>query len=454
MRVSRVPPRPAILLIAGAVLLPLCAASCGDEPSPVALGTAARTTVAENVEVPGSVTARAAATLTAPADGTLAELRVEAGDRVRKGQVVAVVDSPGARRRLADATQALDATQRGGVRQNSGRADFAAAQHRTDRDAHDAFEEAREAAAKVTDPALRTALLTQIRAAERQYAAASKAVTAAVRSVQNGVSGLGQAVNAMNAAQRLQAQQAYDLAASAVEALTVRATVAGVVQLGGSGSGGGASLTDLLSGGAGSTSGTQPGSNAPGSGALPGVDTAVPRGAAVRAGTPLVTIVDTGQLGLVADVDETDVLLVKPGTPATVELEAATGAEYRATVQAIDVLPTTSARGGVSYRVRMSLAKGKYDDGRAAPSPRPGMSAVVRLQVRQATDAVTVPASAVFTAEGQDAVWAVRGGKAQRVPVTVGVQGDDVVQIVSGVDGGEQIVVGGTDEIRSGQQVQ
>lgn len=454
--VSSAPSRPAALLVACATALTLTAASCGEEPSDVALGTATRGSVAEIVEVTGSVTARSAATLTSPADGTLSSLRVEAGDRVRKGDLVAVIDSPSADRRLSEAAEALDAADRVATPGTGGGNDFVAVQHSTDAEAATAFAQAREAAGKVTDAPLKNALLTQVGAAERQYAAASKAVGEAVSAVQRGVAGLNRAMNALTAAQRLQARQAYDLADAAVKALTLRSPVDGVVQLGGTASAAPGSLTDLLGTGAAGAAAAATGAGRSGGasgGERPGVDVAVPRGAVVSAGTPIVTIVDTGRLGLVAEVDETDVLMVKPDGAAAVELEAALGAEYRAAVRSIDVLPTTSARGGVSYRVRLSLEKGEYGDGRAAPTPRPGMSAIVRLQVREATDAVTVPASAVFTADGRDAVWVIRAGRAERVPVTLGVQGEDAVQIVDGVDDGERIVVGGLDEVRAGQQV-
>ncbi|HEX7744874.1 MAG TPA: efflux RND transporter periplasmic adaptor subunit, partial [Micromonosporaceae bacterium] len=184
-----------------------------------------------------------------------------------------------------------------------------------------------------------------------------------------------------------------------------------------------------------------------------GVDVAVPVGGPVTAGLPLFTVVDLSELGLVAEIDETDILLVRPGQPATVELDAATGASYPARVRSVDVLPTTSASGGVSYRVRLSLGAGTYPDRRAAPAPRPGMSAVAHLEVRSAVDAVTVPAAAVFSADGRDAVWLVKEGRAERVPVTVGVQGAELVQIVSGVQPGQQVVVRGTDRVRGGQQV-
>jgi multidrug efflux pump subunit AcrA (membrane-fusion protein) len=330
----------------------------------------------------------------------------------------------------------------------SGTAGFAAARHRTDQRADKAFKTARDAATKITDADLRAALLAQVKAAQQQYEAASDAAGAALRSVQRGVASLGQAVNALGTAQRLQAQQAYDLAEAAVDALTLRAPVSGVVQLGGTASGGSSALTDLL---ADPTAASAAG--APAQAPVAGVDTAVPEGAVVGPGTPILTIVDTGKLGLAAEVDETDVLLVAAGGKATAELDAATGATYQATVRAVDLLPTTSARGGVSYRVRLTLGKGEYADGREAPAPRPGMSAIVRLQVRQAAGAVTVPASAVVSADGRDTVWTVRGGRAERVPVTLGVQGEDVVQVVSGIGAGQQIVVGGADQVSPGQTV-
>jgi multidrug efflux pump subunit AcrA (membrane-fusion protein) len=438
----------AVLLAAAALLSSLTAASCGDNARGVSVGAAARGTVDEIVEAPGSVTARAAGTVSSPADGTLAELRVDAGDRVSKGQVVAVIDSPPVQQRLTDAEQALDQASRGGVPSGGGTAAFTAVRRRTDAQADAAFDAARDAAQKVSDADLKAALLKQVDAARKQYAAASEAAAAAVRSVQRGVAGLAEAVGALAAAQRLQAEQAYDLAYAAVEALTLRAPVAGVVQLGGTAPGGTASLSDLLS--AGASTGSVP--SAPAA-TLPGVDAAVPEGAVVSAGTPILTVVDTGKLGLAADVDETDVLLVKTGGTATVELDAATGATYRATVRAIDLLPTTSARGGVSYRVRLDLGKGTYGDGRTAPTPRPGMSAVVRLRVNRATDAITVPASAIVNADGRDTVWAVQGGRAERVPVTLGVQGEDVVQVLSGIDAGQRIVVAGADQVKTGQEL-
>jgi multidrug efflux pump subunit AcrA (membrane-fusion protein) len=80
------------------------------------------------------------------------------------------------------------------------------------------------------------------------------------------------------------------------------------------------------------------------------------------------------------------------------------------------------------------------------------MSAVVRLRVRQAADAVTVPVSAVVNADGRDTVWAVRDGHYQQVPVTLGVQGEEVVQVTGGVAEGQRIVVAGADRVHQGDK--
>jgi HlyD family secretion protein len=432
------------LTAAPVLLLVLASASCDSGPKGVSVGAAGRGTVDEIVEASGAVTARAAATLSAPATGTVASLRVEAGQHVTKGQVVAVIDAPDVEAREKAAAQALDQADRGGGVSVGGTSGFTAARKKTDARARSAFGDARTAAGKISDPALRTALLKQVDAAQKQYSSASDTAGAALRSVQRGVASLGEAVGALSAAQKLQARQAYDLASAAVDALTLKAPVSGVVQLGGPSSGGtsSSSLSSLLAGG-----------SAPAAAGPPaGVDTAVPTGAYVAAGTPIATIVDTDRLGLSAEVDETDVLLVKPGGKASVEFDAVTGATYQATVRSIDLLPTTSATGGVSYRVRLDLGKGTGDDGGAAPTPRPGMSAVVRLRVRQATDAITVPVSAVINSDGKDTVWAVRDGHYQQVPVTIGVQGEDVVQVTGGLTPGQRIVVSGADRVHPGDK--
>ncbi|GAB7049836.1 efflux RND transporter periplasmic adaptor subunit [Catenuloplanes indicus] len=437
--------RPLALLAAVTLAAGATAASCEEEPSGVDVGEVRLGAVSEVVDAPATVTARSAATLTAASAGTLKELLVRPGDTVRPGQVLAVIDSPEATARLDSAARTLDAAaQTGSPGFTAGGLD--GAQRETDAAAADSFAAARAAAKQVADRGVRDTLLRQVDAAQHRYDAASAAVADATRSVQAGVAGLGTALGALSTAQRLQAEAAYDLAKGTVDALTLRAPIGGVVQLGGAAAApAGVDLTEILQGAAPPT----------GTGGPPaGVDPAVPEGGYVGAGTTVLTIVDVSELSVTAEVDETDVLLVTEGAAADVELDAATGAGYPGKVTSVDLLPTTSARGGVSYRVRISLGPGTLADGGAAPAPRPGMSAVAHLRVREAANTVTVPAAAVFSTEsGGEAVWVVDGGRAERVDVSVGVQGQDAVQITRGLRAGQTIVVRGTDRVAAGQRV-
>ncbi|HCT76812.1 MAG TPA: efflux transporter periplasmic adaptor subunit [Micromonosporaceae bacterium] len=416
----------------------LTAASCDDAPE-VTMAQVGLSTVTEVVEAPASVTARAATALTSPANGTLASLSVKPGATVEKGQTLAVIDSPEAQSRLTQATQALQAaksSQGGGGKVNLG-----GVQTKLDQAAANAFAHARSAAETIAAPELKAKALAEIAAAEAQYNTVSTGTWQTIKAVERGIASLTSGLKALGAAQIMQAQQAYDLAKATVDALTLKAPISGVVQLGGAASAPSAptDIGSLLGGLTGAPTST--------GGSTAGVAGTVAVGSPVSSGTAIVTIVDTSELGLVAEVDETDVLLVKPGISAEVELDAAPGAKLTADVTAIDVLPTANSRGAVAYKVHLVLASSEV-------TPRPGMSALVRLKVREASNTVSVPAAAVFSADGQDTVWVKStDGKAVKKRVKVGVSGRDVLQVVEGLREGEWIVVRGADKVQEGSQL-
>jgi HlyD family secretion protein len=439
-----------VLAVAAAVLLATGAGCTGNDRSDVGTGTARLATVAEVVEAPAAVTARTVATVTAPSGGRIGELHATDGQQVRANDLIAVIESPQAQRQLEQARRAVEAAD-SAVVDTSGGVNLVADQRRTDTAAAGAFATARQAAAGLPDPRVRTVTLAQIAAAEQQYRAVSRQARNAAAAVSRGIGSIGEAVNALSAAQRVQAETAYELAQAQVDALTLRAPISGIVELGGSSQGGGdlsgllGQLPPDLAGQVGSA--PQP-EQAPVQG-----DGGITVGSSVGPGAAVATIVDVSALGLVAEVDETDVLLVKPGTSATVDLDAVPGATYPAKVGTVGLLPTASGRGGVSYRVRLTLGAGTYGDGRAAPRPRPGMSAVAKLAVRTAVDTVAVPAAAVVRDGDQDTVWVVEDGRAVRRPVTIGAQGEELVEINEGLDAGARIVVRGADRVRPRQEV-
>lgn len=421
----------------------------GEETDGVRIAAVTRGTVAEVVEAPATVTARGTATVSAAADGNVAALRVREGEQVRRGQVLLRLESPSARRALRQAQQAdRRAASAGG---GTGVPSLAGASQ-ADATARAAFDRARRTARRIADPRARNQALSALRVTQSQYNAARASADRAAAQLAAGLGSLSAAVTALSSAQRVQTRAAVDIARRTVDALTVRAPIAGTVSLTpGEAAAGSSGADDLLSSLPESLQ-SQAG-QALGSGGTSTVSATLTAGAPVSNGQPLVSVTDTSTLSLAAQVDETDVLLVTPGIEAGAELDAVPDAAYDATVTTIDPAPTTSTRGGVSYVVRLSLGRGTGPDGEVAPEPRPGMSAVVDLRVRTSRNVVAVPASAVFRAGRRDAVYVVINGALRRRVVRLGAQGESRVEVREGLEAGERIVVRGVDRVRDGQRL-
>jgi membrane fusion protein (multidrug efflux system) len=92
-----------------------------------------------------------------------------------------------------------------------------------------------------------------------------------------------------------------------------------------------------------------------------------------------------------------------------------------------------------------------------APNPQrllqPGMFIEARLVTAARPKAVVVPEDAVVPLQGANFVWVVTEGKANRRQVGLGVRTPGSVEITSGVDAGEQVVVGGLEFLFPGAPV-
>lgn len=84
---------------------------------------------------------------------------------------------------------------------------------------------------------------------------------------------------------------------------------------------------------------------------------------------------------------------------------------------------------------------------------KPGMFIEVRLTTEVRPDAVVVPEDAILPLQGADYVWVIAAGLATRREVELGVRTPGFVEILSGVDAGEQVVVGGLERLTEGAPV-
>jgi HlyD family secretion protein len=413
--------------------------------------------VVERVSAPGAVQAAGQAELKAPAAARVERLVVKDGQAVKEGQLVAELSSEQVEDQVRQAQAAVDAASSlGGVAPTlpTGAALSAFQQVQSQVTATSAAVIAALRSALPLVPRAQRARLearidrAQVRVAQLQRQADQAAEQAAAATAAQADS-LRQSLQAATAAQRSQAELALELARDQQDRLTLRSPLAGNVQLGRSG-GTGTTLPQvqgLPEGAEQALQGLSGGAQA----AQTGPPLRV--GSEVTAGQTVATVYDVSDLLVAAEVDETDIALVKPGQAARVELDAFPQTAFAAKVRRVAVAPTTgqSAAGGVSYQVDLVLGEAEAGAGEAEPVPRVGMTATAAIAVRRTTNRPSVPGSALVGRPGGQAVFVVENGKVHLRPVQVAADGEDRVAVASGLRDGERVVSRGAERLRDGQ---
>ncbi|HEY5341737.1 MAG TPA: efflux RND transporter periplasmic adaptor subunit, partial [Candidatus Aquilonibacter sp.] len=149
-------------------------------------------------------------------------------------------------------------------------------------------------------------------------------------------------------------------------------------------------------------------------------------GAVVGAGSPVVSLENTGDLELDVALPEDQAAALSPGMPLAVRVDAFDGAVVRGRVRAV-VPSENAALRSVTLRVALESRAGLL----------PGMFARVSVP-GSATRSVGVPVSALVTRAGQAGVFVIRSGAASFVPVQSGVIDAGMVE-VDGLQAGARV---------------
>ncbi len=164
----------------------------------------------------------------------------------------------------------------------------------------------------------------------------------------------------------------------------------------------------------------------------------------VQDGDALINLEDIATLKLDFRLPELYLDRVQQGQVLELATDVLPDEIFAARVDAIDPLVDAQGR---AVRLRASLAN-------PAGRLRPGVFVRVRLVLAERPDVLVVPEAALVAAPGNvQFVYQVLEGKAQRVDVTTGMRRDAVVEIVSGLAQGAQVVSAGQLKLRDGAPV-
>jgi RND family efflux transporter MFP subunit len=164
--------------------------------------------------------------------------------------------------------------------------------------------------------------------------------------------------------------------------------------------------------------------------------------------TDIAQLADLSDLRCEVDINESDIAKVKMGTPATVILDAYPDDPFPA--QVVKIYPEADRqKGTVKVEVRVLQPDLKVI--------KPEMSAKVTFQSittqTAAAPMVLVPKKAIVTEGSSSSVWVVRGDSAHLVPIIVGREFQEGVEVKQGLSGGEMVIVVPSATIKEGQEV-
>lgn len=171
---------------------------------------------------------------------------------------------------------------------------------------------------------------------------------------------------------------------------------------------------------------------APSGGVIAALDA---RAGEIAGAQPAGVLVDDSQLRVNITVDEVDVAKIAPGQDVVITLDALPGAEITGTVDRI-APASTIVNGVVSYDVRVVLAP-------AGQPLRPGMTANASIVLGRRDDALLAPNWAIRRDRqtGKSYLLIQAGdGPGQEIEVTTGLRNDSYSEILSGASEGQVVL--------------
>jgi RND family efflux transporter MFP subunit len=165
--------------------------------------------------------------------------------------------------------------------------------------------------------------------------------------------------------------------------------------------------------------------------------------------TGIGTIVDMDSLEVEVDVGEAFIGRVQPKMPVEATLNAYP--DWKIPAEVIAIIPTAD-RGKATVKVRIAL---KQRDPRIVPDMGVRVSFLEQAKPAQAarTPGVLAPAAAIVDRDGTDVAFVVADGKAVRRTVELGRTLGDDREVLSGLAGGDTVVVDPPADLADGAAV-
>ena len=167
-------------------------------------------------------------------------------------------------------------------------------------------------------------------------------------------------------------------------------------------------------------------------------------GTAQMAGTELLRLANLNLMEVAVEVNENDINSVSLNDTALIEVDAYLGNIYKGIVS--EIANSANVMGVSADQVTNFEVKVRILD---EVSFRPGMTATVDIQTERAYAVLSLPIQAVTTRKDTantddkvECVFAFEENTANFIKVETGIQNDEFIQIISGLEKGQDIIIG------------
>jgi len=170
------------------------------------------------------------------------------------------------------------------------------------------------------------------------------------------------------------------------------------------------------------------------------LEKSVTQGTAVTVGTPLFVVANLAELWAVAEIDETQLALVKAGRPTELRVSAYPGETFAGQISFVaDMINPKTRR--VTVRCQLPNADARL---------KPEMYATITLSAGEPREVLAVPSAAIQEIEGKPFVFVkTEAGSFERREIDLGPEDEGWVEVRSGLKVGEAVATTGSFLLKS-----
>ena len=163
-------------------------------------------------------------------------------------------------------------------------------------------------------------------------------------------------------------------------------------------------------------------------------------GTMVKDTSPILTLMDLGEVKMVVNVIEREFIRLQRGQTVQVTVMAFPNRTFQGR---IDIITPALEMQSRTAEIQITIPNPGY-------ILNPGMFGKVEILLRSDPKATLVPIQALMTGDDRNYVYVLKEGKVHQRPVQKGMTKDTVVEIAKGVSPGEQVVTAGHEFLRDG----